>query len=281
MPFAKLFSSKRIIVNVDGLEWRRAKWDGWIKQFLIFSEQMAMRFADEIITDNAGLQTYVQEEYGIDSNLIEYGADHVASVYLQPEDLHHYPFLQQPYAFKVCRIEPENNIHLVLEAFTKMPQLPLVIVGNWSHSNYGRQLLKQYQAVSHLHLLAPIYEPSKLNKLRSNCQVYIHGHSAGGTNPSLVEAMYLGLPIIAFDVIYNRVTTEFKGVYFQSVDDLTARVLQSNPHTLSELGRTMQWIAERRYTWSYIASKYAQAIRSESLQPVPALPFNIPPITSN
>ncbi len=278
LPFVKLFSSKKVIVNVDGLEWRRAKWDGWIKKFLIFSEQMAVKFSDDIITDNAGLQDYVAENYGIESSLIEYGADHVAPVKIQPKFIEKYPFLNKPYAFKVCRIEPENNIHVVLEAFKTIKSSPLVLVGNWSHSQYGKDLVKEYGHLSNMHLLDPIYEPKELNTLRSNCSVYIHGHSAGGTNPSLVEAMYLGLPIIAFDVIYNQVTTEFAGVYFKTKENLLDRLINVDDATLEHLGRTMKSIAERRYTWSFIAQKYAQVVLGKTQQPTSPVSPKVPQI---
>ena len=271
LPFVKMFSTKRIIVNVDGLEWRRAKWSGWIKKFLIFSERMAIQFADEIITDNAGLQDYVLDHYGIHSSLIEYGADHVSRVGIQGALETKYSFLQQKYAFKVCRIEPENNIHLVLAAFKELPQLPLVLVGNWSHSVYGMALKTTYGDLPNLHLLDPIYEPTELNMLRSNCAVYVHGHSAGGTNPSLVEAMYLGLPIIAFDVIYNQVTTEFKGVYFKTKSDLLANVLSLSATDLQTLGSEMKRIADRRYTWAYISHKYKASLLGKVKQPSPSV----------
>lgn len=275
LPIVKIFSTKRIIVNVDGLEWRRAKWSGWIKKFLIFSEQMAVRFADEIITDNAGLQDYVAKHYGIESSLIEYGADHVVPVKVQGKIAKKYTFLNEKYAFKVCRIEPENNIHLVLEAFKELPHLPLVLVGNWSHSDYGRRLKSTYGKLNHIHLLNPIYEPTELNMLRSNCSVYIHGHSAGGTNPSLVEAMYLGLPILAFDVIYNRVTTEFKGVYFQSKHDLISNLISLSDSELQVLGQQMQSIANRRYTWSFISNKYLTSLTGNVKQPTPSILVNM------
>jgi len=275
LPVVKLFSTKRIIVNVDGLEWRRAKWSGWTKKFLIFSERMAIRFADEIITDNAGLQDYVLEHYGIHSSLIEYGADHVSRVDIQGKIGEKYAFFKQKYAFKVCRIEPENNIHLVLAAFKELPQLPLVLVGNWSHSAYGIALKATYSKVPHLHLLDPIYEPIELNMLRSNCAVYIHGHSAGGTNPSLVEAMYLGLPIIAFEVIYNQVTTEFKGAYFQTKSDLLAKLVSLSDTDLRVLGSEMKRIADRRYTWANISNKYQVSFLGKVKQSTPPILVNL------
>ena len=269
LPFVKLFTNKRVIVNVDGLEWRRAKWNGMIKKFLLFSEWMAVQFADRIITDNAALQDYAMEEYGIESSLIEYGADHV-EVNPNVMDTSDFPFLIHDYAFKVCRIEPENNIHTVLEAFQKTPQIPLIIVGNWKDSAYGKNLLEQYEQINHFYLLDPIYDQNILNQLRSNCLVYIHGHSAGGTNPSLIEAMYLGLPIIAFDVVYNKVTTEYSGEYFSNATTLIEKVLSLSTLDLSTLGTTMQAIAERRYTWSIIATKYESVVLERKFTPVPS-----------
>jgi glycosyltransferase involved in cell wall biosynthesis len=113
-----------------------------------------------------------------------------------------------PYACKVCRIEPENNVHVVLDAFSKLPRHTLVFIGNWNNSEYGRALREKYKDNTNMHLLDPIYDQRTLDVIRGNCFLYIHGHSAGGTNPSLVEAMYLGLPVIAFDVSYNRTTTD-------------------------------------------------------------------------
>jgi len=92
--------------------------------------------------------------------------------------------------------------------------------------------------------------------LRSNASLYIHGHSAGGTNPSLVEAMYLGLPILAYGVSYNRVTTENKALYFDSAKGLISHLENIYSVKLQQLGQTMQDIAHRRYTWAHIAKKY-------------------------
>ena len=128
------------------------------------------------------------------------GGDQVSRV--QDDSLFEkYPFCREPYSVTVCRIEPENNVHVILEAFSKMPDETLVFVGNWEKSEYGRSLKEKFSVCKNIHLLAPIYEPHIVNWLRSNAHVYIHGHSAGGTNPSLVEAMNLSIPILAFDCV--------------------------------------------------------------------------------
>lgn len=169
-----------------------------------------------------------------------------------------YPFSNKEYAFGVCRIEPENNIHMILEAFSQGAKLPLVMVGNWQHGKYGNDLKQKYSGGENIFLLDPIYDQTELNGLRAHCTIYLHGHSCGGTNPSLVEAMYLGLPIAAFDINFNRETTEGKALYFNSPENLREIVNSATPETLKKTGAQMREIAERRYTWSRIARLYAE-----------------------
>lgn len=255
-PFIKLFTRKKIIVSIDGVEWKRAKWSKPAKWYLWWAEKMAVRFSHVDISDNEAIQDYTAVRYNTLSHIIEYGADHTLSVKPTLADREQYPFLSKPYAFKVCRIEPENNIHLVLEAFAKMPQHTLVLVGNWNNSEYGKNLRKQYAQNRNLVLCNPVYDQRELDMLRGNAYLYIHGHSAGGTNPSLVEAMYLGLPIITFDVSYNRATTENKAFYFKTPADINAIIENTRFSGFREQAATMKEIAVRRYTWAAIAEKY-------------------------
>ena len=260
LPIFKLFSRKKIIVNIDGLEWRRPKWNRFAKTFLMVSEWFACKFADEIVTDNRILKEYVKIRYQIDSRLIEYGADHNQPVAVSQKDLAQYPFLDKEYCFKVARIEPENNLHTILEAFANLPGKLLVIVGNWNNSPYGRMLKSQYGICTNIYLYDPIYDPSKLNLLRSNASLYIHGHSAGGTNPSLVEAMYLGLPVVSFDVIYNRVTTNNQALYFSHTGELYKVMQELHRYPLRTVARQMKAFADKVYLWKHIAHRYANLV---------------------
>ena len=258
LPLVKLISSKKIIVNIDGLEWKRAKWGKAAKWFLKFSERVAVKFSDEIIADNKVIQEYVLSKYGKKAALIAYGADHTCKEAFSMAVLHQFPFLSEKYAFKVCRIEPENNVHLILEAFSEYPLLNIVLVGNWNNSAYGKQLKLQFDSFENIYLLEPIYNQNILNQLRSNCYLYIHGHSAGGTNPSLVEAMYLELPIIAYDINYNIETTANKARYFKSKIDLTNHLKSLNKSEISSIGLEMKNIANDNYTWNLISEKYSK-----------------------
>ena len=256
LPFVKWFTKKKIIISIDGIEWRRDKWNRYAKWFLRWSESLAVRFSHADISDNDAIQNYTARAYSTRSRVIEYGGDHARKQPITDAAREKYPFLAQPYAFKVCRIEPENNVHLVLGAFAELPSYPFVLVGNWNNSAYGRQLRQEFGQCPNLHLLDPIYDQTQLDILRSNCHVYVHGHSAGGTNPSLVEAMCLGLPVLAFDVSFNKATTEHKAVYFSDKAEFKKHISETRIRTWKALGQEMQAIADSRYNWSVIAKKY-------------------------
>lgn len=256
LPLYRFFTQKRLVINIDGLEHRRDKWGKWTKRFLKFSERMAVRYGDVIVADNKGIQDYVKEEYGKEAELIAYGGDHVlCDIHnIENDILKKYTLKSLDYSFSLCRIEPENNVHITLEAFNRTGE-NLVFVGNWERSSYGKDLLENYGKCENIHLLSPIYDLNILNVLRNNCVFYIHGHSAGGTNPSLVEAMFFQKPILSFDVIYNRETTEQNANYFSTVDDLM-NLLQMPYSSFQTNANAMIEIAERRYRWEVIAKQY-------------------------
>ena len=259
-PFVRLFTRKKIIVSIDGVEWKREKWGLFAKMYLWWAEKIAVKYSHIDISDNESIQDYTALRYDSLSRIIEYGGDHVENIESQNEDHEKFEFLKYLYAIKVCRIEPENNVHVVLEAFAQMDKWFLVIVGNWSNSEYGRNLRDKYFGFENIFLLDPIYDARTLNLLRSNAFIYIHGHSAGGTNPSLVEAMSHGLPVLAFNVSYNRTTTEGKARYFYDTDELVTILSKISMERLKENAGVMKEIANRRYRWNLISEKYDNLI---------------------
>ncbi len=265
LPFVRLFTKKKIIISIDGIEWKRDKWNLIAKWYLFWVESIAVKYSHIDISDNESIQDYTALRYGTLSRVVEYGADHTIKVLPTSEDKLKYPFLNGKYAFKVCRIEPENNVHEVLKAFAEIPDYNIVIVGNWNNSDYGQSFKKQFENFPNIFLLDPIYDQHQLDVLRGNASIYVHGHSAGGTNPSLVEAMYLGLPIIAFSVSYNKVTTENKAMYFKNRIELAYLVQNSSDTQFEELGNKMKEIAYRRYTWKLISEKYKSLVEDSLL----------------
>ena len=256
LPLFRLFHKKRLVINIDGLEHRRAKWGKLARWVLKKSESMAIKYADVIISDNKGIQDYVKETYSMDSEMIAYGGDHVLrglTDQQQSEILARIGVQASDYCFTVCRIEPENNCHMILEAFAQTGQ-KLMFVGNWMRSEYGKQLKEKYSTYSNIMISDPIYDIDVLYALRKNCRCYMHGHSAGGTNPSLVEAMFFGVPIVAYDVVYNRESTGNKALYFTDVQQLNSILVSAEVTT--SVGEAMLDYAQENYRWSKIAKQY-------------------------
>lgn len=246
IPFFKLLSNRKVVTNIDGLEWKRAKWGKAAKWFLKFSEKIAVKFSDTVIADNAAIAEHVLTAYNKQAEVIAYGGDHAVKGSL--------PTAKDNFSLALCRIEPENNVEMILEAYAQVPNQPLKFIGNWNNSEFGVDLKKRYSTFSNIELIDPIYDLDKLFKLRSKAVRYIHGHSAGGTNPSLVEMMFFNLPIYCFDCNYNRASTEDKAMYFSSSDNLIQQ-LEMDADNAKNSAHMLE-IAERRYTWVIVKQQY-------------------------
>ena len=265
LPLFRLFYRGIIIVNIDGIEWQRNKWSFSVRVLLRFLEALAVRFSNVIVGDNKVIADYVFSTYGKTAKLIEYGGDNIGNETLNANT--NYKHFSKRYAITVCRIVPENNIAMILEAFSQIDSFHCVIVGDWDQSNFGRELRDRYSNSTTLSLLDPIYETAHINTLRSHSSLYIHGHSAGGTNPSLVEAMFLGLPIFAYKCAYNYETTEGKCCYFDTANALLALLKRTTENEMKVIGAAMSEIANRRYSWKMISQMYEETILSGKSKP--------------
>jgi glycosyltransferase involved in cell wall biosynthesis len=255
-PIFRLFCRKKLIINVDGLEWKRPKWGTFARLFLRLSEELALRFSDIVVADNQGIVDYITKRYKKESVLIAYGSDHVKRelpVELHQEILKDFHLEQNAYYLSICRIEPENNCELILDVFAHTGKR-LVFIGNWERCEYGRALKEVYCRYENISVVDSIYDLDILYILRHNCRAYIHGHSAGGTNPSLVEAMFCGCNVLTYNVVYNRETTENRAHYFRDGIDLA--LLTAGDTKAADNSEVMNAIAERRYTWASIAQQY-------------------------
>jgi len=253
LPLVRAFSRCRIVTNIDGIEWKREKWKGLARLILRWSERAAVRWSHAVIADNAAIAEHVQESYGQSCHVIAYGGDHALAADPVPVPGMGLP---QDYALALCRIEPENNVGMILEAFSRMPDHPLVFFGNWDKSDYGRALRARCGDSPNLHLLDPIYDPGHLRWVRDGAASYIHGHSAGGTNPSLVEMMHFGIPIFAHGCVFNRYTTENRAMYFECADGLISLVESLESVQARDTAAAMREIAARRYTWEVVGRAY-------------------------
>lgn len=258
LPLFRLLGQK-VILNIDGAEWRRGKWGFFVKTFLKISEYLGVKNATTVISDNVIISSYVEKNYSITPETISYGADHIKCDETR-NDYRAHNLDNGSYFFKVCRIVPENNLDLILNTFSKTDS-HLILVGNFDHSDYGIGLRKKFGSYKNIHLLDPIYDQETLNAYRANAGVYIHGHSVGGTNPSLIEAMYLGLNIFSFDVNYNRETTNELASFFKSEEELLRLISLFQEGSIADYGKEAQKFARANYTWGKIMDQYLEVIK--------------------
>lgn len=248
-PFFRVLcdlTQKRLIVNIDGIEWRRDKFSRPRKLLLKVLDNLAQRFAHVVIYDNEGLAPFLSRNAIDKAHCIGYSGDHV----IQKPDSKR----TTDTALTVCRIEPENQLELLIEGFLRSKLRCYTIIGNWQHSTYAQQLRKRYESESRLQLLDPIYDAEVLANYRASCGYYLHGHSVGGTNPSLVEMLFYDCKLCCFDVSFNRWTAESGASYFSDADALAALL---NEPALPQEGRDA---LRSKYTAGSIARQYLKAI---------------------
>lgn len=217
--FSFLFpKNSKIITNMDGLEWKRSKYSAKVQKFLRMAEKWAVKNSHYLIADSTEIQNYLKRTYQVDSTYIPYGANRFENP--SSSLLAKYDLTEHGYNILIARLEPENNIETVIQAHLNSGiQTPLLIIGNYN-THYGQYLFKQYQS-DHIRFLGAIYNQETLNNLRYYSSKYFHGHSVGGTNPSLIEAMASNSFIFAHDNVFNKNILGADAFYFDSTDTLT------------------------------------------------------------
>jgi glycosyltransferase involved in cell wall biosynthesis len=205
---------KALIINVDGVEWRRSKFSRFVRWVLRIFDFCAQMSATKIIYDNEALKKYILSSCRAKSVCIAYSGDHV---------LRFHDVVKCDFALTICRIEPENNLEILMEAVMASKLKKYVIIGNWNNSVFGRSLKKKYSH-DRLVLLDPIYDSAEIGKYRESCALYLHGHSVGGTNPSLVEMLYYDCALFCYDCAFNRETAQLDSKYFNSAAELAVLI---------------------------------------------------------
>lgn len=237
---------KRLVVNVDGVEWRRAKFGRAKRAFLRLSDSMAQIFAHKVVVDSAALLPFLTAAGRRKAACIAYSGDQVVRLPLSEA---------RDRLLTICRIEPENNCHLILEAVAVSDCAQHYdFIGNWDASDYGRELRRRYADHPRITLHDPVYDEEVIARHRERCATYLHGHSVGGTNPSLVEMLFYDCQIIAFDCAFNRETAGETASYFSDAPTL-ARQLASDDGQVSD--RTA---IRKLYTRASIADRYLAVI---------------------
>jgi len=258
--WGKIFPKNSVIIsNMDGMEWKRDKYSKPVQKFLRYAEKLAVKYSHYFIADSTVIQSYVEKKYNITSKYIPYGAE----IFANKNEciLAKYGVSKDNYHMLMARMEPENNIDMILEGFHKSnSEKTFIVIGN-HHNSYGRQMYNKYGHDKRIHFAGAIYDAEITNTLRAYCKLYFHGHSVGGTNPSLLEAMANGSIIVAHDNDFNRAVLKADAYYFKNAEDVLRLVVKSNGHKESAIMVENNFIKiEEQYNWPNIVNMYEEFI---------------------
>jgi len=264
--FLNFFKRRVLITNTDGIEYKRSKWSILHRLFLRFTEMLAVRFSDIVIADSLSIMDFLSSKYRSSAGklrLIEYGA--VINQKYNAKHLEEYKLSVKGYYLVVCRLEPENNLIMIIEGYLKSHSaLPLLIVGNVTPTAFVKNILGGYGSDKVI-FAGGIYDKTVLSSLRYCCKAYIHGHSVGGTNPSLLEAMGNGNVIICHDNTFNREVTADSQFYFSDPDSCSEAIKKVEKLSEAEIDSFREKSCSRirdYYNWDNIIGKYTRLIKS-------------------
>ena len=255
---------KKVVVttNMDGLEWKRTKYSEKVKKFLRYAESLGVKYSDHLISDSIGIQDYLKGKYNAASTYIAYGA----TIFEKPDvkALNDYNLKPNQYDMLIARLEPENSIEIILDGVVKANvQRPFLIVGNHDTA-YGNYLKSKFSNHQQIQFIGGIYNIDILNNLRYYSNIYFHGHTVGGTNPSLLEAMSSNSLICANDNPFNKYILGKDAIYFQNENDVATHL--TNVRYEKEIYQTMLKENKNKinklYDWELITDQYANHFKS-------------------
>jgi len=259
-PFLPVIKARRvpIAVHVDGLEWKRGKWGRMGRKYYRVAEQLSVRWADALIADAQGIADYYLDEFAVPTELISYGAqitddgrsDRLAELGLESRKFH----------LVVARFEPENHVDVIVDGYhASNAEHPLVVVGSAPYSaEYTDRIAAVAASDDRIRMLGGVWDQEQLDQLYANALSYVHGHSVGGTNPSLLRAMGAGTSVLAWDVIFNREVLGDDGEYFGDATSAGAllEAVEQEPARAVATGARLRGRAAEKYNWDDVAAAY-------------------------
>ena len=263
-PFARLLDRAGIpnAIHIDGLEWKRSKWNGVGAKYFKLAERWAARSESSIIADAEAIRAYVSERYGRPSVMIPYGTKRVEC---DPQHLDELMLNVGEYHLMVARFEPENHVQEIIESFATEPNLrwPLVVVGGAAYAGgYVDRVHETAATNPRVRILGSIWDQDQLNSLYAGAGSYVHGHSVGGTNPSLLRALAAGAPVIAHDNPFNREVCGQLGTFFTGRSSLRSAFCSHERSSKKFIDASLAGIPSvlRRYDWDRVALDYERLL---------------------
>jgi len=253
----KLLPKKPIIItNMDGLEWKRTKYSKPVQKGLLHAEKLAIKSSDYLVSDSIGIQKYIQQKYKKDSTYIAYGAH----LFTNPNEevIAQYKLEKHQFNMILARLEPENNIETILDGVAlSNDTTPMLVIGN-HNTKFGKYLKEKFRKYSSIRFMGALYNLEHLDNLRYFSNLYFHGHSVGGTNPSLLEAMASNALIIAHKNEFNQAILNENGYYFSDAEEVKKLLLKIKKNDNLQLIQNNVNAIAKEYNWNTINDKYLQ-----------------------
>ena len=253
-----------VAIHLDGVESQREKWRGAGARYYQWAERAAVRNGDEVIADAVAIADHVRATFGRESTVIPYGADVIDPGGGRLGELN---LIRKDYHLIVARLEPENHVLDAVHGYAVSDETrPLLVVGSAPYSEwYVRRVRELAESSASVRMVGGLYDQELLDQLYANARTYIHGHSVGGTNPSLLRAMGAGAPVLAFDCEFNREVTDGRSFFWENADALAALLddvaegeVDEELHEYAEAGRTR---VRERYQWDAVTDDYERLIK--------------------
>ena len=253
-----------VAIHLDGLESKREKWRGAGARYYRWAEKVAVKQGDQVIADAQSIADHVQAMYGRTCVVIPYGAEVIDP---KADRLHELAVVRRDYHLIVARMEPENHVLEAVHGYTISDETrPLLVVGSAPYSQWYIDRVREVaESSASVRMLGGIYDQELLDQLYANARTYVHGHSVGGTNPSLLRAMGAGAPVLAFDCEFNREVTAGAALFWRDaqtlaeyLDEVAEGEVDTELAEFSEAGRTR--IAER-YQWDAVTDRYESLLQ--------------------
>ena len=251
IPFLGLFKKQNVIINIGGVEWERPKYNKLIKKYFKFCFKLSLYKSRTIILDNEHYKIFIPNECDCTSLVIPYGGTIDSSLEVNSELSEKYSFLKKDYFLSISRSLEDNKIDELCKSFKNSRKI-LVLISNFSKSEYGRNVFNKYSNVSNIHLIDGLYNKQELDLVRRKCLGYIHTHTLCGTAPSLVEMIVSGRPILSIDIPQNRYTLRNNGYFFKNFEDLQSHLKLEN--SMECYIPNIDLI--KSYSWINIVKKY-------------------------
>jgi glycosyltransferase involved in cell wall biosynthesis len=253
-----LFPEKStVIFNMDGLEWKRTKYSKPTRKFLLYAEKLAVRYSDFYITDSPVIKAYYYAKYRLDTKYIAYGAKIFTT---EDESIPlKYGMNKNQYHLLIARMEPENNIRMILDGFSKSNSRKKFLVVGTTNNKYGSQLVQEFKHDERINFAGAIFDEQELHSLCYFSSLYFHGHSTGGTNPSLLEAMSSQALIAAHENDFNKSVLQQDAFYFSSAENITTLIETVQDKSCAEkmIANNLEKI-KNSFNWEQIIDQYQQ-----------------------